>query len=369
MPPGTCSRSECSDGGMSTRLAEELAPIVRGITITSPTSFTFADSIVEVPDPAPPRPPAAAGPERSASALSGILQQWLYRYCYSRPFTGTLPEDAPVARPLDDLVPLLSHENSSRDRWDGGWRIQQALPTGQIVAVKGGLTRLFWPGEFLTHDGPGVPPQAGASISAFWPRELKDTQSGFYFVFGEGIADQQNDAALVRFYWNISADGAPRLVRLLTRELNSFRVPFRFKCPSERGLFLRVDTAVLYVGRRFYKICAMVVDEVTRRVGRYLDAPTPLFTRRLRPGLAFADDPGTGESFGMNRCRLVAEGLWTAHLQDERDEGARLDAVMARFRADGLDSERPYLNASTPGLYEQLYQFASAARGASRETD
>jgi type III HopA1-like effector protein len=356
MLPGICSRSERSDGGMSTRLAEELAPIVRGITITSPTSFTFAGSLVEVPDPAPQPPPAAAGPEHSPNALSAVLQQWLYRYCYSRPFTGTLPEDAPA---LEDLVPLLSHENSSRDRWDGGWRIQQALPTGQVVAVKGALTRLFWPGEFLTQNGPGVPPQAGASISTFWPRELKDMQSGFYFVFGEGLADQQNDAALVRFYWNISADGAPRLVRLLTRELNNFRVPFRFKCPSARGLFLRVDTAVLYVGRRFYKICAMVVDDVTQRLGRYLDAPTPLFTKCLRPGLAFADDPRTGESFGMNRCRLVAEGLWTAHLQDERDEGARLGAVVDRFRADGLDPEHPYLNASSEDLYEQLYQFAS----------
>ena len=61
----------------------------------------------------------------------------------------------------------------------------------------------------------------------------------------------------------------------------------------------------------------------------------------LRIGLA--EDPGTGESFGMHRSRLLADGLLRAHEHRLRTAAARLPVVVERFAEDGLDLQRPFL--------------------------
>ena len=35
-------------------------------------------------------------------------------------------------------------------------------------------------------------------------------QPGFYYAFGEALADQQDDFGVVRLYWNVTARRVPR---------------------------------------------------------------------------------------------------------------------------------------------------------------
>ena len=59
-------------------------------------------------------------------------------------------------------------------------------------------------------------------------------------------------------------------------------------------------------------------------------------------GLAFAEDPGAGTSFGEHRCRLLAEAAWSepAALADPRRFYA---SVFETFRNAGLDLAQPHL--------------------------
>jgi hypothetical protein len=66
-------------------------------------------------------------------------------------------------------------------------------------------------------------------------------------------------------------------------------------------------------------------------------------------GVGAADDPGNGESFGMHRCRLLAEGLVEAYRSNIAGTDARIKAVQARFSQNGLNLDAPYL---APGLAE-----------------
>jgi hypothetical protein len=77
-----------------------------------------------------------------------------------------------------------------------------------------------------------------------------------------------------------------------------------------------------------------------------LQTEVPLFTLRLADGFAFADDTGTRESFGMSRCRLLAQGIWHAHSEGAQQSEERLAAVDGQFRAEGISLERPWLGAS-----------------------
>jgi hypothetical protein len=299
------------------------------------------------------------GAVQSADPSVPQLQQLLYDWCYCRRFGAALSSPATVPPSEPEFLATLSTANASRERWDGGWRIQQTLPSGQIAVVKGAATRMVWPGEFLAHGAPGLPPSAGAEVSLFAPRESRVMQPGFYFVFGETIADHEEEMSLIRFYWHVGAEGAAPLVAALTQALNRFGIPFRFKCLSMPQLYDRTDPAVLYLAKRYYRIAAELLPQAYRAVRPLLRAETPLFTKRLAAGLGFAENPKSGESFGMNRCRLVAEAICNSHARGIDTADARIADIASAFEAAGLTLERCWLNPGSSDQYAFVESLAA----------
>jgi len=81
---------------------------------------------------------------------------------------------------------------------------------------------------------------------------------------------------------------------------------------------------------------------------------TPLFARTLAPGIAFAESPPGGESFGINRCRLLAEGLLEGFAAGTAPEAA----MLARLVAYGIAPDAPERNPATFYPY-RLESFAA----------
>lgn len=328
---------------MDEALHDELARICAAVHILSPAELSFAGHALAA---------YADGSDSSApEPMVALLSEQLYRHCYTHRFDGTLHEGPSELPPEGDLSAALSAANPSRPRWDPDWQIAQLLPSGQLLVEKHGRARVLWPGEFLNHDGPGLAPQPGQRVSVYQPREATALQPGFYFAFGETISDYLEEGAWLRFYWSVRADGAPRLLQRLAETLNDFQLPFRFKCLMHRALYERCDAAVLYLHRRFAHLALELLPGVHTRLRDELRDETPLFTLRLASGLALAEDPGTAESFGMHRCRLLAEGLWSAYVEGRQDTPARLERIARQFARHGLDLNRPYLNAGSHAVY------------------
>ena len=330
---------------MQEKLRAELLGILHAVAFPAPDTVALAGSTVD---------PRAAGQitglSAAANPMVAQLQQLFYDSCYCRRFDGARRR---VMLPAPDagFVATLAAANAGREHWDAGWQIQQTLPSGQIVASKGDLTRMVWPGEFHSHGPPGMPPSVGTAISLFAAKESRTMQPGFYLVFGEALGDQAEEFALVRLYWNVTASGAAQLIAAVTEALNRFAIPFRFKCLCVAQLFDRSDAAVLYIAKRHYRITAQLLADVYRAVGPTLKAATPLFTKKLADGLGLAENPKTGESFGLHRCRLLAEAVCNAHVRGLDSAEARLSEVVATFTAAGLALERPYLNPGSADCY------------------
>jgi hypothetical protein len=325
----------------------ELTRIVEAVTIVSSSSFLFAgqpSSGLAVPmmglQLAPAAPPLVAE-----------LTSRLYQTCFTQRFTGRVetPEQATEGDPA--WMEALSHVNQSRERWEDGWQTLQSMPNGQVIARRGAVTRMLAPGEFVNLSGAGMVLPPGAAVRVYVPGESRAVQPGYYFAFGETLADSSDESSVVRFYWNVSAEGAAELLQLLSAALNRWQTPFRFKTGAHPAMLVRCDSAVLYVPRRHAPFVYQLAREIRDRVRRFLRPDVPLFTLRLGDGLAFADDPGTSESFGMSRCRMLAQGLWAAHQETAPTVEKRLEAVERQFRSEGFSLERPWLNA---GLAEDL---------------
>ena len=68
------------------------------------------------------------------------------------------------------------------------------------------------------------------------------------------------------------------------------------------------------------------------------------------PGVGLAEDPD-GESFGVRRCALLADGVVRAHEQRLVTTDERVDAVAARFAEDGVAIDAPYLEPALKGRH------------------
>jgi hypothetical protein len=332
-----------------------LADLLAAIRIDSPQAFTLGGRTFTVPPAAATQAPGAgaAAPEQTPPLVEW-LGNALYRWVYSRPFRPPLPlEDPPPTGTVDEaLAAELSAANASRDRWEEGWSITQVHSSGEVTAQRGNATRSVWPGQFLSKDGPGARPRPGARISLFYPKESTSLQPGFYYCFGETPEDAGDGFGVARAYWNLSPEGAPRLVRLLSERLNRFHVPFRVKCATLRGEYERTDVAVLYLTKRFFPVFGELLRDIYPELRRYLGEEVPLFARRFAAGVGVAEDPGNGESFGQHRCRVLAETCWSGFTRGDQSPESLLAELRQRFAAAGTDPDRLHLNAGSLDLYE-----------------
>jgi len=340
------------------RLKDELLRIIEAVVILSPTAFSFAgkrSTGIALPMPGlqltPGMPP-----------LMTELTGQLYDRCFSKRFPGPIAEtEIPQFESGAATLEALSRANESRERWEDGWQVTQHMSNGQVLASRGGKMRALSPGEFVNLSGSGMAFAPGTAVRIFVPRDSVTLQPGYYFVFGETLPDYNDEYSVVRFYWNIAPEGAAELLQLVSRELNRWQVPFRFKTGIARAMFARRDSAVLYAPRRYAPFAFEIAAQIHARLLPFLRDDVPLFTRRLAAGFSFAEDPGTQESFGMSRCRMLAHAIWLAHSRGVQELEQRFSTVAEQFQADGISLERPWLNAGSANEFAFVARDTEAA--------
>lgn len=192
------------------------------------------------------------------------------------------------------------------------------------------------------------------SVAIRMPRNL--VQNGFYVAVGN--AGPQSNQNIVRVYFNVSTEGAVALMSSITQQLNVIPIPFSFKAlynPSDYG---RYNCAVLYFEKNHYQTVRLVLQTVYLENQCHFQRKVPLFTKLIAPGLAIAEEPNRKfadiESFGMNRCQLVANALLEALQQGNESPQARMALIFQHFSRLGIDLQHPYLNANSEDIYTPL---------------
>ncbi len=313
-------------------LRGHLGPIVDAVVARSATSFSFqGDSFTF----------------SSEAEAQTKLSHLLYDRCYMRRVNASLA--APETNGETSLLADLSAANAARPRWQTGWRIESAQNGGWISAQRDGLNRAFAPGEFITKEGPGMPLRVGSLVDVFLAVESLHMQPGFYFAFSETLADEADNESLLRFYWHLQPSGAAPLLNVISSQFTRFQVPYRFKCLTHPGAYIRTDSAVLFVPRRWYQIAARLLREARHSVAPHLRPDSPLFTKPLADGLAFAEDPGNGQSFGMYRCSALARAIREVAPTQGPSKVAEVEEALGR---QGVSLLFPYLNPGSVDIYD-----------------
>lgn len=334
---------------MSERYDELIAQALAAAEIVSATAHSWFGS--RSPGLAP-EAERAMGAGNAREYLLYNLQAQLYAdfYCAGAP---RRPLVAAGIQPLpghSPFVQALSQANSGAGALEGGWTVERE-DGDAVVVTRDGLSLWMDPAEVRTANGDGLVP--GAAVSVLMPKELLRLSPGFYMALGNAQPSFDGSVPIVRLYWNLRGDGAQTLVQALTARLNGAGVGFRLKVASDPAGYARCDAGVLYVRRDDFERLRPAVVEVHGELAAALRPATPALTKPLLPGLGLAEDPGQpGTSFGMSRCRLLAEAIVEAAERGAGDPAVRLAVVRERFERDGIALDAPYLNPGSTDCYE-----------------
>lgn len=335
------------------------------LQIESPSAFSLAGRRFLVEPPAPGSGPAAnsANPALETAPIVSSIANVLYRFAYSRPLLSPLPAEDPVGMaPVDfELLSQLMAAGDGQNRWEEGWHISELLADGRITARRGHEEREVWPGQYLSLDGPRSRPRVGGAIRLFYSRDSTTLQPGFYYRFS-ATPEAESFCGLIRVYWNTHREGAARLIDLLPPRLDAFQVPFRLKFVTLQGEMARIDPAVLYVSKRDAPLVFALALELHAALRDSLEEAVPLFSLPLAEGVGLAEDPLNGESFGQQRCRVVAEATWASFVAGKHQPESRLAEARRRFAAAGVDPDRLYRNAGPYDVFLSLPRLETGKR-------
>jgi hypothetical protein len=320
---------------------------VDGLVISSPTRFSwFGQVMLDVPEQVQKEMP----PATARAYLLYSIQTHLYENFYCRG-TAAPARDGPIQPPVQTFTPFvaeLSANNLGRGTREPGWHVR-GIENGTAVVERDGLS--LWVPLAETWPRARNGETAGQTVSVSFPNELLHLSPGFYMALGDRWLDVEKSGAVLRFYWHLRSEGASTLLRAVTSRLNRRNLPFRLKVVNDPGRFIRCDAGVLYTRQRDYPLLRDLVADVYAEMAAYLEWATPVFTKRLAPGLGFAEDMGAGDSFGMHRCGLLAEGLVRAYERSPASLADRVKQVEQVFKESGVSLAAPYLRPGSRDRY------------------
>ncbi|HYO48867.1 MAG TPA: lanthionine synthetase LanC family protein [Chloroflexia bacterium] len=336
---------------------EQVGEAVRATLIHSPTTFSWFGK----------KSPLLAANIRRAldtntarSYLLYSLQAQLYTdfYCQG----GAAPSKVEMgSHPLSGVTPFverLSAANTGSGQWAEGWEVH-ALEGEEVIAKKGGVSVWARPMDCQVSGGEHLSP--GMAMNLHLPPGLIAISPGYYMALGNNRLRGEDAESLVRFYWSIDPEGAASLMRAMTASLNDAGYPFRFKVLNDPVRFTRYDAAILYISKSHYGQVASLLGSIYGAVAPHMREGTPALTKRLAAGLGVAEDPGSGESFGLHRCNLLAEGLVHAYERGLRSLPDRLAVVEETFSQHSINLDAPYLNPGSQEDYMPLWDMSTSA--------
>lgn len=273
---------------------------------------------------------------RSDSVRLAALSSAFYTYW----FAGAAPQ--PRAMNRDDMPPVIAAVRAAHaqtGRFDRGWTVSAIRPGGVIVAVRGDECIACDPPDYLNVRRRAAPAQPTDAVHVTRRRDHVSRTSGWWVTWNEPLTFDR----MLKIYWNCGASPVARLVHLLTSVLESSSVPYMLKCPTDAELFQRTDPVVLYMSPSGWSAAKRELGKVHCAIERQLRAATPPLTLRLGRGVAIAEDPNDGRSFGQSRAQAVASGAMQAMDRGIVGVDNVIDRLAAALDAHGIDLRKPYL--------------------------
>ncbi|MGI8671264.1 MAG: T3SS effector HopA1 family protein [Luteitalea sp.] len=265
---------------------------------------------------------------------------WLYTTWYT-----AVPERLvvdPSAHHRPDLAMVLRAALPASVRWATGWVVLDVGRHGTCVAGRRGHARQVRAGEYANLSRPGVPVRPGDAVAISECIDWVDGDSGFWAT--RSVQGEPSPPWL-RVYWSVSVRDIARVLTDVTTTLERLNLRYSLKCPVRSAAFGRVDALIVYLERADWIGARDAITVLARDLEPRLRPWCPPLTLRLAHGVACADDPGGGLSFGQSRCRMLAVAVHALVDQPTASADAGIEVCLRALSDARVDPERPWLHA------------------------
>jgi HopA1 effector protein family len=349
-------------------LAETLQNIVKDVQIKANFSITHPDyKPFELPQELLARILNMPG-EIQDKYLSLMMRSFLYGIYYNASMVKSLTVDNEgknLALDLEnntflgvdlDFYQQLHNSNKGTGYFAPYWQIIKEESDRTLVVQQGELKLHIERENHLRSEEKSA--QLGGMVAIKMPKNL--VQNGFYMAVGNQGNYRDNNLQkppeTVRIYFNLTSKGAIEIMAVLTEKLNEKEIPFSFKALYNPDDYGRYDAGVLYFEKSEYEAVKPILKAIYSANQQHFQPDIPLFTKQIAPGLGLAEEPinkfVSQESFGMNRCQIIANALLETWQKGDDSPDKRLTTIINHFSLLGLDINRPYLNANSEDIYE-----------------
>jgi Lanthionine synthetase C-like protein/HopA1 effector protein family len=329
------------------RYRAQLDDVISAVRYGTPDElYWFGQPVNKVP----PSLKRRIGKKSEENVRRSILQSLLYQNFYCMGCATPPKQESTQAGHFavqQEYVERLRAANAGRGHADLGWTTvgEFAQIDSTSVMRKGGLLVVAKADQYriLSSDAEST------DRRLLMPKDLRGISPGFYTA----VSDEPllADASIFRVYWNLTPAAAVKLMRIATEDLNRRGIRFRLKVLSDPGRYTRRDAGVLYLDAG--EVDNVDVIDLYRRVSADMKPGGPALTLELAPGLAFAEDPANGESFGMHRCGLIADGLLVSAQKGNAKDDETFAAVESAFAAKSITLDAPY-SSCAPSLMQRV---------------
>jgi HopA1 effector protein family len=304
-------------------------------------------------------------PEQMRQKFLGLqLRSFLYGIYYNGGMRSALAldsDDQAVQLDLENNTVLgidlaffqqLHDANCGTGYFEEGWKVLREAEDGGLWVQGGGLKLYVEREQYLREAEQQA--KVGDVVAVRMPKNRM--QSGFYMAVSDlGFSRPQAGDTLVRIYFNVTAEGSIAVMKSLTRELNEINIPFSFKVLYNPKEYNRFDSGVLYFNGQHYEAVARVLAGVYAKCRSHFVNKIPLFTKQIALGLGVAEEPDQKfvdrESFGMNRCQIVANGLLESFQRGQNLYPDKMNEIMNQFSSVDIGLQHPHINSGSQDIY------------------
>ena len=286
--------------------------------------------------------PLLSGSEHAAllSSLAAAL--------YSRWFAGWWPPTSAdgTAEEAPGVIDAVRAAHSATERFETNWIARAVDAHGGVVATRAGEELHLYPPDYVNTTRLAAPVRVGDALAVTKRRDTHEPQDGWWLTWGR--AGAAPETSMLRVYWNSSVDGVTAIVKAITAVLEDLNLPYTMKCPSEPALFGRRDALVLYLAPDAWSAAKEGLRRACEQTASCVRPETPPLTLRLAPGVALAEDPGDGTSFGQSRASAVAEGVLEVITTGTISTEDMIAILARRLEANRISPARPFLKLDGP---------------------
>jgi HopA1 effector protein family len=242
----------------------------------------------------------------------------------------------------------LHQNNASNGYIDSDWQVIGKTNDAELIVVKAGLHLHINPQQHLSKDL--RQPANGDVVPIYLPKNIVGPDT--YIAIGNlGVSDP---AQSVQLFFNFTPSAAIEIMHELTQALNELSIPFQFAILHNPALFYRYDTGSLWLSKPCYLATQTLLQRIYKARLASFYPNIPLFSKQLAPGLGIAETLTISDTFGEQRCQLLAMSLVASMDQDRQLHTSKLNIIHQTFAAAGINWLQPHLNPYASDIYSVI---------------